>query len=274
MITSSAEAADRNELAHAFSAARTRRGLVVLLVGSAAVGWWWIAGQMRGMDNGPWSDLGTFGWFLSVWIVMMAAMMFPSISPTVALYSRMTGQHSTRRPLFFVAGYLLTWAIAGVLAFAIKAMVDAASGHVFAWNHAGRWVAGSALLLAAVYQFTPLKNVCLAKCRSPLGVLLGTWREGNSGALVMGVKNGAWCVGCCWALMIALLALGIMSIAWMALIAGLIAVEKVLPWRRIALYGVAAVLACLGLLVLVAPSAVPGLTTPGRAPMEPMSTMS
>ena len=274
MTATSVEPTDRGGLAPAFAAVRTRRGLVLLLVGLAAVGWWWTAGQMRGMDNGPWSDLGTFGWFLSVWVVMMAAMMFPSVAPTVALYARMVRQRSSALPFLFVAGYLLAWAAAGVVAFGTKVSVDAASGHVFAWEHAGRWVAGGALLVAAVYQFTPLKNVCLAKCRSPLGLLLGTWRDGNSGALVMGTKNGAWCVGCCWALMVALFALGIMSIGWMALIAALIALEKTLPWRRVALYGTAAVLAALGLLVLMAPSVVPGLTTPGKAPMQQMSSMN
>src|SRR5690349_1705594 len=104
MIESSVQPVDRNGLAPAFSAARTRRGLVILLFGLAAVGWLWTAGQMRGMDNGPWSDLGTFGWFVSVWVVMMAAMMFPSVAPTVALYSRMTGRRSMRRPMLFVAG--------------------------------------------------------------------------------------------------------------------------------------------------------------------------
>jgi predicted metal-binding membrane protein len=274
MIAPSGAPTDRSGLGPAFSAVRTQRGIVVLLVVLAAVGWWWTADQMRGMDNGPWSDLGTFGWFVSVWVVMMAAMMFPSVAPTVALYARMTGQRSSRRPLVFVAGYLLTWTVAGLAAFVIKVLVDAASGHVFAWDHAGRWVAGTALLVAAVYQFTPLKNVCLAKCRSPLGLLLGTWREGNSGALAMGAKNGAWCVGCCWALMVALFALGIMSLGWMALVAVLITLEKMLPWPRVALYGTAAILVALGLLVLVAPSALPGLTTPSKAPMQEMHSMN
>jgi predicted metal-binding membrane protein len=273
MIAPSVEPTDRSGLGPAFLAVRTRRGVVVLLVVLAAVCWWWTADQMSGMDNGPWSDLGTFGWFVSIWVVMMAAMMFPSVAPTVALYARMTGQRSPRRSLVFVAGYLLAWTLAGLAAYLVKVVVDAASGHVFAWDHAGRWVAGGALVMAAVYQFTPLKNVCLAKCRSPLGLLLGTWREGNSGALVMGAKNGAWCVGCCWALMVALFALGIMSLAWMALIAALIAMEKMLPWRRVALFGTAAVLAGLGVLVLVAPSALPGLTTPSKAPMQEMSPM-
>jgi predicted metal-binding membrane protein len=90
----------------------------------------------------------------------------------------------------------------------------------------------------------------------------------------MGAKNGAWCVGCCWALMLALFALGIMSVVWMAIVAGLIAFEKVLPWRRVATLGTAVLLLGLGLLVLVAPDSVPGLTMPRDMPMHHMGTMA
>jgi predicted metal-binding membrane protein len=125
------------------------------------------------------------------------------------------------------------------------------------------------LLAAAAFELTPLKDVCLTKCRSPLGFLLGSWRDGPRGAVRMGAKNGAWCVGCCWALMASLFALGIMSLVWMAVVAGVIAVEKTLPWRRVATYGTTALLLTLGVLVLVAPSAVPALTIPSGA-MTPM----
>jgi len=260
-------------LAPAFSAVRARLGLVALLFAVAGVGWWWTGDQMRGMDNGPWTDLGSFSWFLGVWVVMMAAMMFPSVAPTVALYSRMTKQRSPLSPLLFASGYLLTWAVAGVAAFAIGVALNSIAGGLFVWDRAGRWTAGVTLLIAAVYELTPLKDVCLGKCRSPLGFLLGSWREGRSGALRMGAENGAWCVGCCWALMAALFALGVMSIVWMAVIAGLIAFEKTIPWRRVASYGTAAVLLALGVLVLTAPGTVPGLTTPSDAPMEQMSPM-
>jgi predicted metal-binding membrane protein len=117
--------------------------------------------------------------------------------------------------------------------------------------------------VAAAYEVTPLKEVCLDRCRSPLGFLLGSWRDGFRGALGMGTRHGAWCLGCCWALMASLFALGVMSIAWMAVVAGLIAAEKLLPWRRAATYGTATILLALGLLILVAPDAVPGLTIPG-----------
>ncbi len=101
-------------LAPAMSAVRARLGLVTLLFAVAALGWWWTGDRMRGMDEGPWTAFGAFGWFLGVWVVMMAAMMFPSVAPTVALYSRMTRQRSPLSPLLFAAGYLLTWAAAGI----------------------------------------------------------------------------------------------------------------------------------------------------------------
>ena len=251
------------DLGPAFAAVRVRLGLVLVLFALAAVGWWWSADRMRGMDDGPWSSLGALGWFLGVWVVMMAAMMFPSVAPTVALYARMTRKRAPLLPLLFTAGYLLVWTGAGVVAFLIGSAVARFSGDVFAWDRAGRWVAGVTLLVAAVYELTPLKDVCLGKCRSPLGFLLGSWRDGPSGAVRMGARHGAWCVGCCWALMASLFALGVMSVAWMAFVAGLIAVEKTLPWRRVATYGTAALLLALGVLLFLAPDAIPGLTVPG-----------
>jgi predicted metal-binding membrane protein len=193
---------------------------------------------------------------------MMAAMMFPSLSPTVALYSHMTGGRSLR-PLLFALGYLLTWTVAGVFAFVGSRVV----GDVLAWDRAGRWAAATALIVAAVYELTPLKDACLGKCRSPVGLLVGSWREGSKGAVGMGVQNGAWCVGCCWALMASFFALGIMSAVWMATLAGVIAIEKTLPWRRVATCATAGGLFTLGVLVLASPHAVPGLTIPWNGTM-------
>ena len=120
MVASTGEPFDSGGgLTPVFAAARARLGLIAVLFALAAIGWWWTVDQMRGMDNGPWTDLGAGGWFLGVWVVMMAAMMFPSVSPTVALYSRMTNGQSVVRPLIFALGYLITWAGAGALAFAI-----------------------------------------------------------------------------------------------------------------------------------------------------------
>jgi predicted metal-binding membrane protein len=252
-------------LVPAFAAARARLGLVALLFALAAVAWWSTVDRMRGMDQGPGTDLGTLGWFVGVWVVMMAAMMFPSVSPTVALFSRMTQSRSPVAPLVFTSGYLLTWTLAGLVAFAVSEVGGAALGSALAWDRAGRWAAGGVLVVAALYELTPLKDVCLRKCRSPLGFLLGSWRGGLTGALQMGAKHGGWCVGCCWALMAALFALGVMSIAWMALVGGLIAAEKTLPWGRAVTWGTAALLLALGVLLVAAPDAIPGLTIPGAS---------
>jgi predicted metal-binding membrane protein len=259
--------ADTAGLVPALTAARARLGLIALLFALAAAAWWSTVDRMRGMDMGPGTDLGTLGWFVGVWVVMMAAMMFPSVSPTVALYSRMTRSRQPLAPLVFAGGYLLTWTGAGLLAFGISDVGGSLLGDELSWNNAGKWVAGGILVVAALYELTPLKDVCLAKCRSPLGFLLGSWRGGLPGALQMGAKHGAWCVGCCWALMAALFALGVMSIAWMAFVAALIAAEKLLPWRRTVTWGTAAILLVLGVLLVAAPDAIPGLTVPGSGPM-------
>jgi predicted metal-binding membrane protein len=199
---------------------------------------------------------------------MMAAMMFPSVSLTVALYSRMTRTRAPLAPIAFTSGYVLTWSAAGIVAFAISDLGAGLLDEKLSWDTAGRWLAGSILAAAALYELTPLKDACLGRCRSPLGFLLGSWRDGLSGALQMGAKHGAWCVGCCWALMAALFALGVMSIAWMAFVAALIAAEKMLPWRRAATYGTAVILLLLGVLLVAAPDAIPGLTIPDSSYMK------
>jgi predicted metal-binding membrane protein len=265
---------DRGGLAPAYAAARTRLGLIAVLLALAAVAWWWTAREMRDMDDGPWTELGTLAWFLGIWVVMMAAMMFPSVAPTVALYSKLKHTRALGAPLLFASGYLLVWSAVGLLAYALARAGEQIFGDVLAWDGAGRWVAGCTLLVAAAYELTPLKNVCLGKCRTPLGFLLGSWRDGLSGAVKMGARHGSWCVGCCWALMASLFALGVMSVVWMALVAGLIALEKLLPSRRIATYGTAALLLALGVLMLVAPDVLPALTTPGGGSMSQMSQMS
>jgi predicted metal-binding membrane protein len=258
----------RSNLRPAYAATRAHLGIVCVLVALAAIGWWWTVGEMRGMDNGPWTALGTFGWFLGVWVVMMAAMMFPSVSPTVALYARMS--RSRVLPVAFTAGYVATWTAAGVVAFLIALTTTNIAHGTFAWDNAGQRTAGVTFLVAAGYELTPLKDVCLGKCRSPLGTLLGSWRAGSAGAFRMGLGNGAWCVGCCWALMASLFALGVMSVTWMAVVAGLIAIEKLIAWRRVATYGTTTVLVVLGVTMLVAPEALPELTVPGQSPMPPM----
>jgi predicted metal-binding membrane protein len=218
---------------------------------------------MEGMDAGPWTALGTLGWFLGVWIVMMAAMMLPSAIPAVALYRTLARERARLGALLFVAGYLAVWAGAGLAAFGIAAVGGHLAGGALAWDRAGRWAAGATLLVAAVYQVSPLKDRCLAKCRAPFALLLGSWRPGIFGGLRLGLWSGAWCAGCCWALMASLFALGVMSITWTALVAGLVALEKILPWRRVATATTAVLLVALAALLFAAPEHIPGLTVPG-----------
>src|SRR5690242_14397389 len=240
------------------SLARTEAGLVALLLALAAAGWWSTIDQMQGMDDGPWTGLGTLGWFLGVWIVMMAAMMLPSAIPAVTMYAGLAKDRTSLAPLFFVTGYLAVWAAAGLAAFGVAAAGGRVSDGLLAWERGGRWAAGATLLLAAAYQLTPLKDACLARCRVPIAFLLGSWRPGLGGGLRMGMTHGAWCAGCCWALMAALFALGVMSIAWTALVAALVALEKLLPWPRLGTIATGALLTVLGVLLLAAPATVPG----------------
>jgi predicted metal-binding membrane protein len=195
------------------------------------------------------TGLGSLGFFVPVWIAMMTAMMLPSAAPMVVVHSQVERR---RRELgrsghwgasaAFVGGYLVAWTAFGITAYGLWELVASLDIDALAWDRGGRYVAAAAIAVAAAYELTPLKEVCLSRCRSPLAFVVGSWRDGRLGAAQMGVEQGSWCVGCCWALMATLFALGLMSIAWMAVIAGLIALEKLLPWERIATVGVALVL--------------------------------
>jgi predicted metal-binding membrane protein len=258
-------------------------GLIGLLIIGALIAWTVTDERMNGMDAGPGTDLGGVGWFVGIWVVMMAAMMFPSIAPMVVMYARVQEGKRARdqaapvgATAVFVAGYLIAWAAAGLFGYAIFAAVDSLDIGFLAWDEAGQYVAGGVIAAAAIYQLTPLKDVCLRKCRNPLMFILHSWKPGRVGALRMGIEHGGWCVGCCWALMAALFALGVMSIGWMALIAAFIATEKLLPWKAVANRGIAVMLAVLGLAVAFVPEDVPGLVLPNSPEaaqaMESMGT--
>jgi predicted metal-binding membrane protein len=261
--------------AEVWAAVRSRIGLVALLLALAGLAWWSTADRMAGMDAGPGTDLGALGWFLGVWVVMMAAMMFPSMAPTAALYARMTRRRGLDQPLLFTAAYLLVWGAVGLLAYGVFELGRSLFGGALAWHAGGRWVAGGVLALTAAYELTPLKNACLAHCQSPLGFLLGHWRDGRRGALEMGARHAVWCLGCCAGLMVALFALGVMSLTWMVLVAALIALEKTLPWRRAVTWGIAGLLLVLAVAVLAVPHDVPGLVVPGgsHSAMSSMGSM-
>ena len=247
-------------------------GLIALLVLLAAVAWVITSEQMDGMDAGPGTDPGALGFFVGVWVVMMAAMMFPSIAPMVMMHVRIQEGRRERgqagvagATALFVGGYLLAWSAAGLIGYGIFQLGKALTGDLFSWDDAGPYLAGGIVCGAAIYQLTPLKDVCLRHCRSPFAFLMQHWHAGRLGSLRMGVVHGGWCIGCCWALMAALFALGVMSLGWMAFIAALIAVEKLLPWKTLANRGIAALLLVLGLAIAFTPASVPGLTLPGSA---------
>jgi predicted metal-binding membrane protein len=248
-------------LSHRRLVARGEALLAALLLALAALAWAVTANRMGGMDAGPGTDPGTLGFFIVVWVVMMAAMMFPSVLPMVVVYERVSRQRVGTG--FFVAGYLVTWTAAGLLAYGLFAAGKGIAGDALAWDNGGRYVAAGVLVVAAAYQLTPFKNRCLSKCRGPLRFVLESWRDGRTGAVRMGIEQGAWCVGCCWALMASLFALGVMSLAWMAFVAALIALEKLSPWRVAANGAIAALLLVIGIGLAVTPTSVPALTVPG-----------
>jgi predicted metal-binding membrane protein len=234
-----------------------RPGIVVLaVIAVAALGWLVADVRMVGMDEGLWTDPGSLGFYLPVWVAMTAAMMLPSAAPMVVAHSAVERRRRDlgRAPrrggsAAFVSGYLLVWTAFGLVAYALFELLRSLDVDALSWGRDGRYLAAAVIALAAVYQLTPLKDVCLANCRSPLAFVVGSWRDGRIGAVRMGVEHGAWCVGCCWALMATLFALGVMSIGWMAAIAGVIALEKLLPWERLANRGLALLLAVLALFV-------------------------
>jgi predicted metal-binding membrane protein len=156
------------------------------------------------------------GLWIGAWTVMMAAMMLPSTSPLVLLYAR---QSTATSSALLTAGYVAVWAGVGLAAYGIDMRLPDPSNRVV----------GAVLIGAGLYQLTPLKTACLKRCRNPADFLVTHWRRGRVGALRLGVEHGAYCVGCCWALMGVLIVAGSMSLAWVVAIALVVAGEKLLP---------------------------------------------
>jgi predicted metal-binding membrane protein len=251
----------------------------LFLLGVAAISWLVTVDRMQGMDAGPGTDLGSFGWFAGIWAVMMAAMMLPSLVPMAGAYagqarggSADVTPQSVVRTTLFAAGYLTAWVLAGLVAWVLVEGVRSLDPGFLAWDDGGRYVAGAVIAGAALYELTPMKKTCLRHCRDR-ELLVAYWREGTAGALRMGFDQGAFCIGSSWALMAALFALGVMSITWMVVIAALIALEKLLPWRERAEGVTVVVLLALAVGVAFFPDQVPGLTVPSDA-MSTMHTMS
>ncbi|MGH2544701.1 MAG: DUF2182 domain-containing protein [Ardenticatenaceae bacterium] len=203
----------------------------------------WIVG-LQAMTAMPHSFAG----FVALWTVMMAAMMLPAVLPVVWLFATVA-QSRTRYGFaaapsaLFIGGYLGIWIVTGVWV----ALLDRALG--MRMNDWGPALVGGALITAGLYQFTRLKGLCLGHCRAPLHFFMEQWRDGLLGAIQMGAHHGLYCLGCCWGLMLALIALGLMNPLWMGVMALLIFVEKAMPGgTRVTLFiGAAFVLAGVGI---------------------------
>lgn len=244
-----------------------RFGVPATLLGFAAVGWWWSARMADDMTGGAGMDMGAMGMshamsvsaFLLAWFAMMAAMMFPAIAPVVKLYARASAQGRVAPLPFFVAGYLALWSALGLPAYFAWRALETPIAEEATW--AGR-LAGATLAVAAVWQVTPLKALCLRHCRSPMSFFMRFGRRVGRplGALRMGVSHAVFCVGCCWVMFAVLVAVGTMNLAWMALLTGLIVLEKTGPGgERVALVGAAA-FAVVGVALLVEPSTLGRIT--------------
>lgn len=215
----------------------------------AAAAWIWVVTRGGGMPSGP----GTMGLglpaFLAVWTLMTAAMMLPATTSVAALYARTITVHRTPRMVVFTVAYLLVWAAAGLPAYAL-----AAASAVFA--------------VSGLYQLTPLKDRCLAKCRSPIGLMLRyASYPAPSRDLRAGAHHGAFCLGCCWSLMVLLSAFGVMNLWAMVVLAAVITAEKLAPAGHLVGHVVGIVSIALAVTVFWVPALAPGLTGGGMTGM-------
>jgi len=241
----------------------------IVLLALAALAWWVTVQQARSMGNGG----GTMGVallpFVGLWILMMAAMMLPSVAPVAVLWTRSiagtsSGARRAVRLTEFVTGYLVAWAGFGVIAYGVLTLTDRVLSNA---PDAARWLGAGVFLVAGIYQLTPLKDVCLRHCRSPVGALVhyAGFREPLRD-LRVGAHHGGFCVGCCWGLMIILVATGVMNIAAMVVLAVVIFVEKI--WRHGEGFGraVGVALIVAGLMAPWSPWLLPGLHAPSMMP--------
>lgn len=234
---------------------------------AAAAGWLVLTERMAGMDSGPGGDPGALGWFAGTWAVMTAAMMLPASAPAVMRVARARRAQAPAAAVLFLAGYGTVWMLAGLAGYSLVQATRGLHLGALAWSSAGRYVAGASVAAAGLYQLTDAKRRWLARCTAPE---LHLRRYRIAGALLAGAEHGGCCVACCWTLMAALYAIGMMSITWMAMLTVLIVGERLLPHPALAVHAVAAVLVVLGVAMAASPAAVPALTIPPKA--HPMTT--
>jgi len=247
---------------------RDRAVAGVGLAGVVVLAWAYLLRMARGMGGMdmaagmgmamPMDEAWTAAQFaltLLMWAVMMVAMMVPSAGPMILTFATINRRRAASGTpavptAVFLAGYLVTWSAVSLLATLLQWALGATALLVPATLQVTPIAGGVLLLAAGAWQLTPLKYACLARCQSPLGFILSEWREGARGALVMGARHGAYCVGCCWALMALLFVAGVMNLVWVAAIAGFVLVEKLAPPGRLVSWGAGAALLAWGAWVL------------------------
>ena len=243
-----------------------RNVILGLLLALAAGAWAVLVWQSADTDMDMTMASSTMGLraplFLAIWVIMMVAMMFPTAAPMILTFHKVQAGRRQRGDGFvstwvFVAAYILVWALAGVAAYAGALAADAIAVRAALSPATAARIGGAVVILAGIYQLTPLKDLCLSKCRTPITFIMTSWRDGTAGALRMGLLHGAYCLGCCWLLFAILFPLGIMNIGAMAGITLIIFAEKTLPWPRLAPYAAALALMLYGALVIASPQLLP-----------------
>jgi predicted metal-binding membrane protein len=249
------------------SALKRQRGtLAVVLLGIPLVCWLWIAPMARDM-YGPMTGLSawmmTTSWdtprlvlLWAMWAVMMAGMMIPTATPAVLLFAgaarnRPDEGNPSARIYALAAGYLLVWAVFSVAATVLQRLLATWLVLTPMMEPATPAIAAAILLVAGVYQFTPLKRTCLRSCRSPLLLFTSRWRRGIAGAFRMGLDHGLYCLGCCWALMLLLFAGGVMNLTVILALTAWVAVEKIAPFGEQSALASGALLLGAGIWMLV-----------------------
>jgi predicted metal-binding membrane protein len=221
---------------------RERVVIVLALAGVTAIAWLYLVVARQGMDTSVQTMGGMPGmampfaapWVFAMWWVMMCGMMLPSAAPMILTFAALQRRKRDRAEPYvptamFAAGYLIVWGAFCLAATAAQWELQQSALLSPMLALASPLLGGAVFILAGIYQFTPLKNVCLRHCRSPFAFVLNHWRDGRRGALRMGASHGAYCLGCCWVLMALLFAVGVMNLIWVAAIAAFVFAEKLLP---------------------------------------------
>ena len=248
--------------------ARARVAILGALLVLAAAAWAILVWQSSMTDTDDMENMLTMDMgvplFLAIWVAMMVAMMFPTAAPMILTFAKVQqGKQQGGKPYVptwvFVGAYLAIWTAFGALAYAAAlGATELAGNSMWVMDNAAR-IGGGILILAGLYQLSPLKNICLSKCRSPMAFILTSWRNGYGGALRMGFEHGLYCLGCCWLFFVIVFPLGMMNVAVLAAIVLLIFAEKSLPLGQRARQLAAAALLAYGALVVFVPSALPSV---------------